>query len=81
MNGLCLRGEAGYCEEQDAPGGEAREHRGSAGRSFHGPGGFCESDSEDWTERCLTDGCALRHTYSFECRPAHEPKPPDRPQW
>jgi hypothetical protein len=57
------------------------EYRGSAGRRFKGPDSFCESNLTDWAERCLTAGCALRHIYSFDCRPAHQPKPPDRPQW
>ena len=77
MNDQCVRTSAGWCEEQEVPG--AAEQRGSYGRRFFGPGGFCESGSEDWHERCLTSGCAMRLVHSLDCRPTSQPKPPARP--
>jgi len=76
MTSQCVGSDAGWCEDQ-VDGGE---YTGSIGRRFLGPGGFCESGSEDWTERCLTEGCALDLIHSFECRPTRLPHIP-RPVW
>lgn len=39
------------------------------GRPFKGPGSFCEdeSQSEDFTEDCLTAGCGLPYIFSYDC--------------
>jgi hypothetical protein len=78
MSGWCVRTDAGWCEEQEAG---SWEFKGVWGRPFKGPDSFCESELDDWAERCMTDGCALRLVYSYECRPSREPKPPERAMW
>ena len=71
LTGKCPVRPDGWCEDLH----DGDEDPGGIGRCFQGPGCFCESDSENWRERCLTTGCGLDLAASFECRAVPAPPP------